>query len=338
MKPPPCGLAVLTLALVLIRPLQAQYNFSPVDVPGANTTYALGLNDAAQVVGVYEVGNTSHAFLLSDGEYRTIDVPGASRTEAYGINNSGQIVGWYIVGNIQHGFLLSDGEYSTIDVPGASYTTAYGINDAGQIVGSYAGGHGFELSEGEYTEIQVPGANGTFPRGINNAGQVVGFYTKPGDGKLYGFLLSDGEFTPIDFPGAVTTVFGINDTGLISGEIDDAPGGMVLCGARGLLRSSMCRTPCARLSGGSTTPANLSDGILMQTANSAASSPRPNERGYGTRRFSWGRKRRRPRRNPDRSQLSRKVGVHPTLRRVRPQRQWIRQLLRAPRPTGGARR
>ena len=113
MKPVFCRLAILILALGPKGPAQAQYTFSSVDVPGAKQTYALGMNDAGQIVGYYNfsVGSPSHAFLLSDCQYTTIDVPGATSTQAYGINNAGQIVGgYYNADGLTHAFLLNDGE------------------------------------------------------------------------------------------------------------------------------------------------------------------------------------------------------------------------------------
>jgi hypothetical protein len=62
------GLVVLSLTLGLTGQARSQYVFTPIDVPGAKETYALGFNDVGQVVGLYDYGgSTSHGFLLSDG-------------------------------------------------------------------------------------------------------------------------------------------------------------------------------------------------------------------------------------------------------------------------------
>jgi uncharacterized membrane protein len=83
--------------------------FTTIDVPGAISTNALGINPRGDIVGGY--GDTSinfHGFLLSKGKFTTIDVPGAVQTEAIGNNPQGDIVGGYVdtSGNF-HGFLLS---------------------------------------------------------------------------------------------------------------------------------------------------------------------------------------------------------------------------------------
>jgi len=69
--------------------------FSRIDVPGAFSTQANGINDAGQIVGDFPDSNGgTHGLLEVNGIFSTIDVPGASVTSARGINNAGQIVGY----------------------------------------------------------------------------------------------------------------------------------------------------------------------------------------------------------------------------------------------------
>jgi len=211
-------------------------SLTTIDVPGASSTFASGINDAGQVVGSYfEYGSGyPHGFLESGGSFTTIDVPGAFYTMPGGINDAGQVVGGYAdVGGYpdtsgpSHGFLESGGSFTTIDVPGASDTSAYGINDGGQVVGEYgnaSGGHGFLESGGSFTTIDVPGASYTSAYGINDGGQVVGYYVDASR-HSHGFLESGGSFTTIDVPGASATfALGINDAGQVVGYYDNASG------------------------------------------------------------------------------------------------------------------
>jgi hypothetical protein len=81
------GLMAWSLLAALPGPAQAQYDFTTLDVPGAASTFALGINDAGQIVGSYSDGARDHGFLLdTDGSYTTLDAPGAIHTYAYGIN------------------------------------------------------------------------------------------------------------------------------------------------------------------------------------------------------------------------------------------------------------
>ena len=123
--------------------LQTDGSFITIDVPGATSTDAGGINNAGSIVGTFGGG---HGYVRStNGSFATIDVPGAGGpsggTSAYGINDAGQIVGTFVtVTSTTRGsmaFLYSNGRFITIDVPGASSTDALGINNAGLIVGSF---------------------------------------------------------------------------------------------------------------------------------------------------------------------------------------------------------
>ena len=68
-------------------------SFTPIDVPGAFSTRAHGINDAGQIVGSFSDSTGVHGFLDTGGSFTPIDVPGAISTDALGINDAGQIVG-----------------------------------------------------------------------------------------------------------------------------------------------------------------------------------------------------------------------------------------------------
>jgi probable HAF family extracellular repeat protein len=106
-----------------------------------SVTFALGINNAGQVVGRYGGSNGGlDGFLDTNGSITTIDWPGATISLAYGINDSGQIVGNFFDGGLStpdHGFLDNNGDFVQLDAPGAVSTVAYGINNAGEIVGTF---------------------------------------------------------------------------------------------------------------------------------------------------------------------------------------------------------
>ena len=89
-------------------------------------TYAMGINDAGQIVGYYlDSSGVPHGFLYSNGTWTTLDDPSAvNGTIADGMNASGQIVGSYNGSSgYVHGFLYSNGTWTTLDDPS-------GIGDA----------------------------------------------------------------------------------------------------------------------------------------------------------------------------------------------------------------
>ncbi len=143
------------------------YAFTTFDVPGAISTESFGINDAGQIVGVFNnppnpgMFPLAHGFLKDGASFTTIDVPGAISTEAHGINDAGQIVGNFQDATGTHAFLKDGAVFTTIDVPGAISTEAFGINAAGQIVGRFSGAtgeHGFLKDGAVFTTIDVPGA------------------------------------------------------------------------------------------------------------------------------------------------------------------------------------
>src|SRR5215471_1100622 len=108
------------------------YTFTTVDVPGATSTIANGINDAGQIVGGFSDSTGGHGFLYTGGSFTTL--PGGF--DYHGINDAGQIVGSTFVQQTRVGFVLdTDGTITTFSVPNFGRTFAFGINDVGQIVG-----------------------------------------------------------------------------------------------------------------------------------------------------------------------------------------------------------
>src|SRR6516164_4854101 len=94
------GLVFLVLVLAVTGSAHPDFLFTRLDVPGASSTQADGINASGQIVGFYtDASGNDHGFLFSGGSYTTLNVPGAATTHAVGINASGQIAGWFYDGN-----------------------------------------------------------------------------------------------------------------------------------------------------------------------------------------------------------------------------------------------
>jgi probable HAF family extracellular repeat protein len=221
------------------------FQFALVDVPGAISVEANGINNKGTIVGSYRDAAGIHGFVREpDGTSRAINIPDAIFTSATGINDDGQIVGIYQEGSgATHAFAYT-GAPRTFDVPGAGATCAAGINDLGQIVGSFGARcpsgttQGFLLSKQGFAPALVfhtsaATASSTSLSGINRAGEIVGHY-KDSHGSIHGFLLAGGSFSPIDAPDATATFpLGVNADGQIVGGYTDSSGathGFVLAG------------------------------------------------------------------------------------------------------------
>jgi len=211
------------------------YEFTILDVPGASSTTASGINESGQIVGSYTDSSGSHGFVLDGSTYTAIDYAGATSSSAGGINDVGQIVGTYTDSGGTHGFLLDGGTYQSFDVPPEEVfnihfdTWGYDINDAAQIVGSTT-----FMSDtlGSYLTSGIGGSQGwsvffadsfttSLARGINDAGDIVGSinFGFPG---TQGYLLVGGSASFFSVPDAGefgdTIAAGINDAGQIVGS------------------------------------------------------------------------------------------------------------------------
>jgi probable HAF family extracellular repeat protein len=255
------ALQSLIFLLLAISSVQAG-TWTTVDVPGATSTQIFGIDKAGNLVGAYvDPSRVQHGFLLSAGNFTTIDPPGATDTLAWGINDMGQIAGEYFTTDgIAHGFLFDGQTFTTLDFPGALQTFALGINNAGEIVGGYVDtaqqAHGLKWSNGTFITIDVPGSQNTELSDINNRGYIVGTYVagskergfvldpqgmfryfRPlargvNDHRIvvgingnygFGFSLKTNKFVRMHFPAARSTrCYGINSTGQIAGDYDDA--------------------------------------------------------------------------------------------------------------------
>ena len=85
-----CLALLMTLGFLLggrpVAQAAASFTFTPIDVPGASYTVAIGINPSGQIVGIYVDSTGVHGFLYDRGVFTPIDVPGAFYTQAFGIN------------------------------------------------------------------------------------------------------------------------------------------------------------------------------------------------------------------------------------------------------------
>jgi hypothetical protein len=123
------------------------------NVPGAQQTYASGINNLNQVVGNYSLigGGTFHGYRRdADGTFTyPIDGPAAANVALLAINDKGQMAGSVTADGIEsHAiFFPSPNQFAIYDHPDATiYTDFEGINNKAQICGRYFDGttnHGF---------------------------------------------------------------------------------------------------------------------------------------------------------------------------------------------------
>ncbi|HTW02056.1 MAG TPA: hypothetical protein VMF87_17285, partial [Streptosporangiaceae bacterium] len=89
--------------------------YTTIDVPGAPSTVAVGVNDLGVVSGFYfDAAGNQHGFLYRDGTFTTVDVPGAADTLLTVTNDLGTAVGYSIDSSgAAHGFVDRNGTFTT---------------------------------------------------------------------------------------------------------------------------------------------------------------------------------------------------------------------------------
>jgi hypothetical protein len=105
-----------------------------INFPGAQSTFAIGINDSGTIAGFYSNPN-EHGFIYHNGQWATVDYPNTSGTEVYGISNGGVVIG--LDHSLEQGraFMFANGTFKVISVPNSFYTHALGIAPNGLITG-----------------------------------------------------------------------------------------------------------------------------------------------------------------------------------------------------------
>ncbi|MDN5752032.1 MAG: PEPxxWA-CTERM sorting domain-containing protein [Nitrosospira sp.] len=197
---------------------------------GGPNTYAYGINDSGQVVGVSSIGDdTSHAFITGPNGMGMIDLGtlGGVSSGATGINDSGQVVGYSYQGGV-HAFITGPDGMGMTDLGtlGGNESLAYGINNSGQVVGrsDTADGPGHAFITGPngmgMTDLGTLGGNESLAYGINNSGQVVGRSDTADGPWWHAFITGPNGMGMTDLGtlgGIFSEAYGINDSGQVVG-------------------------------------------------------------------------------------------------------------------------
>lgn len=190
------GLAWIDRACVLVNG-----TLTTLGTLGGSNSYALGINDAGEVVGSSQIGGdgTSHAFRWNGGGLVDLGTLGGSMSQAYAINNKREIVGTAESADGRaHAFkflLDVNGKVIqrvTLSDLSAGGGCAYAINDAGVAVGS-SNGRAVMWKQTAALDLnsRISSSLGWklfAATGINASGKIVGYGRH--DGVPHAFLLT----------------------------------------------------------------------------------------------------------------------------------------------------
>ena len=211
---------VSLLLASLTLPVFSQ-SITTFDVPGAQITTPVSITPGGVIVGSYEIGNTTHAFVrYPDGSTVTLDPPGVvTRSSAAAVNAAGQVMGGYGDSSfLEHGFLWNtDGDYTIIDV-GTGGTFLADMNPVGDICGSTGAGEGFlRRADGTVTTFSLGVSTSTIA--INSSDQIIGSYFASNGTDQYAFVRdADGTVSSFRIGMGGTFPHSINSAGVITGN------------------------------------------------------------------------------------------------------------------------
>ncbi len=221
-------------------------NLSTIRYPGANKTYAEGINDHEDVVGTFvDANNNAGCFRLNkNGEMAELIIPGAYLCRARKINNAGDVIGDYTLkGSEAVGFRWHPGKGELVQLAVAPAQPVR-TNPSGQpttpapspvvrtpaptpTIAPAPSTHYSRVSMTERRGSLLSPASGSYsplqdslhpqvqPYGLNSAGEVVGY--SPDDGE--GFIWRQGRFEFFRNGGdQITTANGISDAGIVAGK------------------------------------------------------------------------------------------------------------------------
>jgi probable HAF family extracellular repeat protein len=200
---------------------------TPTDIGtlGGMYSWAEGINDKGQVVGMSSTSESSSRAFIWDGTTLTdLGTLGGIYGDALAINNAGEVVGasdlnrysTFEVATIWNGTTPTD-----LGTPFGGDSAALGVNAAGQVVGASSDpGDVYHAIVWEGTTVKVLpslGGNGAVAVSINASGQVVGYSDTEND-TFHATLWNGAKVTDLGTLGTLESrANGINDAGQIVG-------------------------------------------------------------------------------------------------------------------------
>jgi len=203
-------------------------------LPGGEYSSASAVNDAGQVAGAANTGNSIVPFVWTPtgGLQRIPLLPGDNCGQAFGINKYGHVAGYSSGPNGARAFLWiqSTGVHNLGSLPGGNYSRACDINDLDEVAGTSASAAGDRAAlwtkTGNVRDLgTLPGDNSSEATAINNNGDVVGYSKGPQGMRAFFWTQTSGMQDLGVLPGGDSSrALGINDLGAVVGSSTSSSG------------------------------------------------------------------------------------------------------------------
>jgi probable HAF family extracellular repeat protein len=199
-----------------------------LDLPGSSNSFALGVNDRGEAVGILESASDlrdTQAFLYRMGKSQILRSLGGHTSAARCINSSGLIAGNAQTESLQvHAASWLQGKVRDLGtLPGGDSSRAFAVNERGDIAGesnSSANGKARAViwsRTGIHALGLLPGGSFSSAQAIN-AGDIVVGYADDAEGQANAVRFQHGRVRNLGTLGdAPSSALGINDDGVIVG-------------------------------------------------------------------------------------------------------------------------
>ncbi len=203
-------------------------------LPGGEYSTASAVNDAGEVAGASNTGNSIVPFIWkpTGGLQRIPLLPGDNCGQAFGINKYGHVAGYSSGPNGRKAFLWtgSAGVTNLGVLPGGNYSTACDINDLDEVAGTSASAAGDRAvlwtKGGSVRDLgTLPGDTSSEATAINNNGDVVGCSKGPQGMRAFLWTQATGMQDLGVLPGGKSSrARSINDMGAVVGSSTSSSG------------------------------------------------------------------------------------------------------------------
>ena len=209
--------------------------FSYLPVPSDTVqSFAYGVNDRGEVVGLYKTPTQGVAFAYTPGAgVRALGSLGTN-SAASAVNDFGEIAGVNLIGGNSHAVAyFPSGRIQDLGtLPGGDFSAAVGVSDRGELVGMAATAGDIGSDAFAYTKAtgmvdlgHLPGITVCTATGVNDAGEVVGYCGFPPTTTGFEYTSSTGMTALPTLPGGgATLAAAINNFGQIVGYATAADG------------------------------------------------------------------------------------------------------------------